>query len=70
MIPTQQIVDWLNNSGIAVPTRYDLIEAAVAAGFVMIAITAGSVAGRRLGPTLTEFWKRSVAHTVKACGRG
>ena len=63
MIPTNQIVGWLNNSGISVPTRYDLIEAAIAAGFLLIAIAVGSVAGRRVGPPLTEFWKRSVAHT-------
>ncbi len=54
--------DWLAANGLALPTRADAVEAAVAGGLVLLALAIGLIAGRRLGPTLAELWKTHVAH--------
>jgi small-conductance mechanosensitive channel len=56
------LAEWLDRYGIALPSRADGIEAAVAGGLVLIALAIGVAAGRTLGPPLAIFWKTHVAH--------
>jgi small-conductance mechanosensitive channel len=53
---------WLASNGLSLPTRADAIEAAIAGGLVLLALTLGVLAGRRLGPSLAQLWKAHVAH--------
>ncbi|URW75707.1 mechanosensitive ion channel [Sphingomonas donggukensis] len=51
---------WLADIGLLTRGRYDLIEAAVAFGFVMLSLLAGHIAGRWLGPPLAETWRTRI----------
>ena len=57
-----QLAAWLSTYGLTLPTRRDAVEAAIAGGAVLVILAIGALAGRRLGPTLTDLWKRHVAH--------
>lgn len=57
-----RIEAWLAANGIALPTRADALEVAIAGGFVLLALALGVIAGRRIGPRLAELWKTHVAH--------
>ena len=57
-----QLTTWLVFYGIAVPTRSETIEAAIAGGIVLIVLTIGVFAGRKLGPILTSMWRARVAN--------
>ncbi len=49
------IATWLAEIGLVRSTG-DLVEAAVALGFVLLALLLGWLAGRKLGPALTQVW--------------
>ncbi|MBN2972669.1 mechanosensitive ion channel [Roseomonas aeriglobus] len=51
-----QLRAWLIDLGLAQAGGDDLTQAAVALGLVLLALVAGWLAGRRIGPPLTEFW--------------
>ena len=53
---------WLATYGLTLPTRADAVEAAIAGGIILAILAIGALAGRRLGPGLSELWKRHVAH--------
>lgn len=53
---------WLSANGVGVPSRGELIQAAVAGSLILLALAAGVLAGRRAGPPLAELWKAHVAH--------
>lgn len=53
------VVQWLSEVGL-VRTQDDLVQAAVALGFVLLALLAGWYAGRRAGPPVTAFWNARV----------
>ncbi len=53
---------WLAHDGLTLPTRGDALEAAIAGGLVLVILAIGTFVGRRLGPGLSELWKRHVAH--------
>jgi small-conductance mechanosensitive channel len=48
----------LNQLGIAIPDQVDLVAAAAAAAIVGLAVLAGWLAGRALGPRLATFWEQ------------
>ena len=54
--------DWLIENGIALPSRFDLLEMAVAGGLVMVSLLLGLTAGRVLGPRAATWWKARVAN--------
>ena len=54
-----RVTQWLSDVGL-VRGHGDLIEAAVAFGFVMLALLIAWFAGRRAGPPVTDFWTRRV----------
>lgn len=51
---------WLAANGVQLPTNAELIEGAVAGGLAILALAAGWLAGRRLGPKFAEIWQRHV----------
>ncbi len=55
-----QVEAWLAQIGMAVPGTPELIEAGIALGLVILALTLGWFAGQRLGPVLTDFWARRI----------
>lgn len=59
------LASWLAANGIAMPTHAELIEGAVAGGLTILALTAGWLAGKRLGPTLARFWQQRVGSHVE-----
>ena len=52
---------WLVSHGLSLPAQQDLIMVAVAGGFTLLALAIGVVAGRQIGPRLTDLWKTHVA---------
>ena len=61
---------WLAEQGVAVPDRPSLLAALVALGLVLLALLAGWIAGQRLGPPLTDFWRRRIGeHAEGVHGR-
>jgi small-conductance mechanosensitive channel len=52
------VVQWLNGNGITLPTADALIQAAIAIGFVLVALLAGWLIGRLAGPRLSALWHR------------
>lgn len=64
MIP-HALVRWLAESGFTAPTAPELIEAAVAGGIALLALAAGWLAGRRLGPPIATFWQARVGNHVE-----
>ena len=57
-----QVTAWLSTHGIAIPSRAETIEAAVAGGIVLFVLAIGVFAGRKLGPMLTALWRSRVAN--------
>ncbi len=56
---------WLADSGFGAPTTPELVEAAVAGGIALVALAAGWLAGRRLGPPIATFWQGRVGNHVE-----
>lgn len=54
--------DWLNENGITLPGRFDLLEMAVAGVLVLVSLLLGLAAGRVLGPRVAAWWKARVAN--------
>ena len=50
------------------PSRTQAIEAATAGGAILMALMAGLLAGRYLGPRLAAAWRRHVAHRGEGVG--
>ncbi|MFL9839522.1 mechanosensitive ion channel domain-containing protein [Sphingomonas sp. ST-64] len=59
MIPPA-LARWLAANDLTTPTTPELIEAAVAGSFAIVALAAGWLAGRRIGPKIAEIWHRRV----------
>lgn len=57
-----RLTEWLVANGVTLPDRAGAIEAAIAGGLVLLALTAGLFAGRLLGPRLAALWRKHVAH--------
>ena len=53
---------FLAGYGIALPSRAQAVEAAVAGGLVLAALAIGVLAGRTLGPRLAHAWRTHVGH--------
>ncbi|WP_439539329.1 mechanosensitive ion channel family protein [Sphingomonas sp.] len=64
MIPPA-LARWLAESGFGAPTPSELVEAAVAGGIAILALAAGWLAGRRLGPPIAAFWQARVGNHVE-----
>ncbi len=56
------VTRWLATYGVTLPDQAGAIEAAIAGGFVLLALTAGLFAGRLFGPRLAELWRKRVSH--------
>ena len=57
-----RVLAWLVSHGIAIPTRSETIEAAIAGGVVLVMLALGTLAGRTIGPRLTSLWRTRVAN--------
>ena len=68
-MPLEQLNAWLVARGLVVPPTAELIEAAIALGFALLALAAGWYAGRRFGPRLNAFWTDRVGHAEGLAGR-
>ena len=53
---------WLNANGLALPSRADALEVAIAGALMVLALVLGVLAGRALGVRAGQFWKTHVAH--------
>ena len=53
---------WLAENGLALPSRFDAFEFAIAGSLMLVALACGVFAGRTLGPRAAELWKSHVAH--------
>ena len=58
----KEVAAFLAGYGIALPTRGEAVEAAVAGGLVLVALAIGVLAGRTLGPRLALLWRTHVGH--------
>ncbi len=52
------LFEWLQASGIELPTRAEAIEAAIACALTLVMLAGGVLAGRRLGPRLVAMMQR------------
>ncbi|VXC62489.1 mechanosensitive ion channel family protein [Sphingomonas sp. AX6] len=68
-MPLEQLNAWLVTRGLVIPPTAELIEAAIALGFALLALAAGWYAGRRFGPRLNAFWTDRVGHAEGLAGR-
>ncbi|MCR5869813.1 mechanosensitive ion channel [Sphingomonas sp. J344] len=64
MIPPA-LARWLADSGFGAPSTAELIEAAIAGGIAIAVLTAGWLAGRRLGPPIATLWQARVGNHVE-----
>ena len=53
---------WLDTNGLALPSRFDALELAIAGSLMFVALACGVFAGRTFGPRVSELWKTHVAH--------
>jgi small-conductance mechanosensitive channel len=63
-----EISRWLLTNGIRIPTQQVMIEVAVAGGLTLAALAVGVLAGRKIGPRLTDLWKNHVASHGEGLG--
>lgn len=59
------LASWLTASGVHLPSNAELIEGAIAGGLAILALAAGWLAGKRLGPRLTRIWQQRVGSHVE-----
>jgi len=59
------LANWLVANGVHLPTNAELIEGAVAGGLAVLALAAGWLSGRRLGPALAQLWQQRVGSHVE-----
>ena len=64
----QDLARWLAGQGMTMPSEADVIEAAIALGFVLLALTLGWVAGRQLGDRIAAFWSRRTGGGTEGLG--
>ncbi|MBR0553095.1 mechanosensitive ion channel family protein [Stakelama marina] len=61
----KDLATWLAVRGITLPNTIELVEAGIAFVLAAAALVVGWLAGRTLGPRLTEFWDRRVGGHVE-----
>lgn len=64
----QDLAQWLAGQGMTLPSEADLIEAAIALGFVLAALALGWFAGRQLGDRIATLWTRRVGGGKEGLG--
>lgn len=53
---------WLDANGLAMPSRMDALEVAIAGALIVLALALGVFAQRSFGARASQFWKTHVAH--------
>lgn len=64
-----EIARWLAEIGLTAPTRGELVEAAIAGALALVALAAGVLAGRVIGPRLGDLWRTHVGHHAEGLGQ-
>jgi len=64
-----RLEQWLSDNRIVVPPVPQLIEGAIALGFVLLALASGWFAGRRSGARLSAFWVERVGQAEGLAAR-
>ncbi len=59
---------WLADNGLALPSRFDLVEIAIAGALMLVALTCGVIAGHRFGARAAATWKVHVGHHGEGLG--
>jgi small-conductance mechanosensitive channel len=62
------VAAWLQSQGLATISQTTLVEAAVAGGLAIVALVAGLMAGRILGPIAEREWKRRLGTQAEGLG--
>ncbi|OWK31078.1 mechanosensitive ion channel family protein [Sphingomonas dokdonensis] len=53
---------WLASHGLALPSRFDALEMAIAGTLMVLSLALGVLTQRKLGAKASEWWKNHVAH--------